>query len=252
MMPDDLHTLAGAYALNALSDVEREAFERHLAECASCEQEVRALSETAARLGMAVSAPVPRSVRENVMRQIHLVRQVAPAVPAAPAPPPRQKRGGQRGLVWSLAASIAAAVILGGTTVMQYQVALDAERDAQRVQQAADAAAAVLTAPDAQLAVTRLPQKAAGTVVVSKSRDQAVFTTTGLAQPPKGKVYQLWFNDEGTMRSAGLIDPDRTSTITLLDGPVDKATGIGITLEPAGGSPQPTSPPLTLTPFPSA
>ena len=55
-MSADLHTLTGAYAAHALSDGERLAFERHLAACPACAQEVRELTETAARLGTAVAA----------------------------------------------------------------------------------------------------------------------------------------------------------------------------------------------------
>ncbi|MFJ8663516.1 anti-sigma factor domain-containing protein [Streptomyces sp. NPDC093795] len=251
MNPDDLHMLSGAYALDALNDAEREAFERHLTGCASCAQEVRELSETAARLALAVSAPAPQSLHNDVMRQIPRVRQLPPTVSGAPVLRQKRKGAGRAGLIWALAASIASAVILGGTAVVQTNAARDAERDTQRVQQAADAVAAVLSAPDAQLAVTRLPEQATGTVAVSKSRDQAVFTATGLAEPPAGKVYQLWYQDRGAMRPAGLIEPDRTTTVTLLDGPVGRARGMGITLEPAGGSPQPTSAPLALTSFPT-
>ncbi|MET7439499.1 zf-HC2 domain-containing protein, partial [Streptomyces sp. NPDC005568] len=57
----DLHTLTGAYALHALSEDERGAFERHAADCEACTEEVRELTETAARLALAVSA-VPREV----------------------------------------------------------------------------------------------------------------------------------------------------------------------------------------------
>ena len=53
--PDQWHVLTGGYALDALSGPEREAFERHLPGCASCQAEVRGLHETAARL--ALSAP---------------------------------------------------------------------------------------------------------------------------------------------------------------------------------------------------
>lgn len=65
-------------------------------------------------------------------------------------------------------------------------------------------------------------------------------------------MYQLWFDDRGTMRSAGLIDRAATSDTALLDGPVDGASGMGITVEPAGGSTQPTSAPLALLTFPTA
>ena len=47
----DIHALVGAYAVDALDDVERAAFERHLAECADCRAEVAGLREAAAVIG---------------------------------------------------------------------------------------------------------------------------------------------------------------------------------------------------------
>ena len=46
----DIHALSGAYAIDALDDVERARFERHLAECADCRAEVASLREAAALL----------------------------------------------------------------------------------------------------------------------------------------------------------------------------------------------------------
>jgi len=50
----DVHNLAGAYALDALDEVERLLFERHLASCAACRAEVDEFRLTASRLGAAV------------------------------------------------------------------------------------------------------------------------------------------------------------------------------------------------------
>ncbi|MET9677914.1 anti-sigma factor [Streptomyces sp. NPDC006482] len=65
------------------------------------------------------------------------------------------------------------------------------------------------------------------------------------------RAYQLRFDDRGTMCPAGVIEPEQTTTVILLDGPVGDATGMGITLEPVGGALQPTSRPLTVVSFPS-
>lgn len=65
-------------------------------------------------------------------------------------------------------------------------------------------------------------------------------------------MYQQWFDDRGTIRSAGLMNRAASSNTVLLDGPVDGASDIGITVEPAGGSTQPTSAPLALPTFPTA
>ncbi len=109
----------------------------------------------------------------------------------------------------------------------------------------------VLAAPDAESRTARLADGASGTLVVSERQDRAVFLTSGMAQPPRGKVYQLWFDDHGTMRPAGLMDPGDTSQAVLMEGAVDGAAGVGITVEPAGGSKQPTSDPIALLSMPA-
>ncbi|MFD7574853.1 anti-sigma factor domain-containing protein [Streptomyces sp. NPDC059810] len=250
MSTADPHTMTGAYALDALDPEEHEAVRRHLAECPSCAQEVLEFSETAVRLGLAVAVTPTAALRTGVLERIATVRQEPPATRAVRAP--RGRRGLRRWSHWALAACLAGAVGLGGIAAWQHGLAEDARQETTRARQANDAVAEVLAAPDARVSTSRLEGGAVGTVVVSASLDRAVFAASGMAPPPAGKVYQLWYDDEGTMRSAGLMDPGATAEATLLDGPVDRASGVGVTVEPAGGSPSPTSAPVAVLAFPRA
>ncbi|MEV6398812.1 anti-sigma factor [Streptomyces sp. NPDC051907] len=251
MTTADLHTLTGAYVLHALAPDERAEFERHLQICPACTQEVRELNATAVRLGMAVAATPPPALKSRVMQQIAAERQDPPRVQYRGKHSESRQRRRRRASRFALAACLAAAAGLGGVAVWQNQEAKDARLEAQRSQKQVEQLAAVLAAPDAQVAAVKLPSNARGTVVVSKDRDKAAFLASGLPEPPQGKVYQLWFNDGGTMRPAGLVDPARTDSATLMDGPLDAASGMGITVEPAGGSPKPTSDPVALVNFPA-
>jgi anti-sigma-K factor RskA len=76
-----------------------------------------------------------------------------------------------------------------------------------------------------------------------------VFVVSGLPRPPAGKVYQLWFDEDGAMRSAGLLDPGRSDQTVLMRGAVGGSSGMGVTVEPVGGSQGPTSAPLALMEF---
>ncbi|MFF1697860.1 anti-sigma factor domain-containing protein [Streptomyces sp. NPDC058257] len=250
MSAADLHTMTGAYVLHALADEERTEFERHLEVCEACTQEVRELAATAGRLARAVSVAPPAHMKAEVLRRAATVRQLPPHTPA----PGKSAGGSARGRRLSrfaLAACLAAAAGFGGIAVWQYQRADEAGTRAQDAQQRSEKLARVLAAPDAKASTGRLSDGATGTVVVAKSLNQAAFVAAKMPEPPSGKVYQLWFNDDGTMRSAGLMDPARSTEAVLLAGPVDKASGIGITVEPAGGSDKPTSDPLALMNFPS-
>ncbi|MEU5954731.1 anti-sigma factor [Streptomyces sp. NPDC047525] len=251
MSAADLHTLTGAYVLHALTDEERTEFERHLQECQACAQEVSELAATAGRLARAVSAAPPAQMKADVLRQIATVRQLPPHTPT----PAKTTGGTSRGRQLSrfaLAACLALAAGFGGIAVWQNQRADEAGERAEQAQQQAAQLAKVLAAPDAKASTGRLTDGATGTVVVAKSLNQAAFVAAKMPEPPSGKVYQLWFNDDGTMRSAGLMNPGRSTEAVLLDGPVDQASGIGITVEPAGGSDEPTSDPVALMNFPTA
>lgn len=247
------HTLTGAYALHALPDSERDEFERHLADCQVCAVEVRELSGAAVRLGLAVARVPPRDLRERVLREIATVRQESPSDTR------RSRTGGSTNRTgrwpgFALAACLAAAGF-GGIAVWQHQEARTARQDARAAQRQNEQLTQVLAAPDARTGTRTLGDGARGTVVVSEKENRAVLLASGMREPPGGKVYQLWFDDAGTMRSAGLMKAANTSTTqyaTLLDGPVGRASGMGITMEPAGGSARPTSAPVALLAFPTA
>ncbi|MDX2390784.1 anti-sigma factor [Streptomyces sp. DK15] len=259
MSTENMHEATGAYVLDALSPAERAAFEEHLATCPDCAREVREFAATAALLGAAVSVEPPPGMRDEVLRRI----REAPAAPGtdrgpdpdrAPGSPARHAaRGGRPWARWALAACLAAAAGLGGVAVWQFQEAEGARQEARRVEARAAALTQVLSAPDARLTSGRIADGGTGTVVVSRDRDRAVFVPSGMTAPPPGRVYQLWFADPGKgMRPAGLMDPARPDAPALLAGAVGGATGIGVTVEPAGGSPAPTSDPLVVLAFPTA
>ncbi|MDX3075696.1 anti-sigma factor [Streptomyces sp. MI02-7b] len=256
----ELHTLTGAYALDALDRHERAEFEHHLTECEPCALEVRELTATAARLGLAAAEPVPPRMKDEVMRRIATVRQEPPRVtePVPVRDRRRVRRAAPRTPLltrFALAACLVAAAALGGVAVWQQQQLGDARQETREAQAGAESVARVLAAPDAAATTGKLSGGASGTVVVSRSQDRAVFFAQGLPALSGGRVYQLWFSDTGgTMRSAGLVPRPTpgTSEAVLLDGPVGDASGMGITVEPAGGSPRPTTQPLALMAFAKA
>ncbi|MGW1540076.1 anti-sigma factor [Streptomyces sp. NPDC002309] len=246
----DPHGLTGAYALHALPDDERAAFARHLTDCEPCRQETAEFAATAARLGLAATVTPGAALREQVLRRVTSVRQVPPA--GRPVEWAR-RAGARRARALSrcaLAACVAAAA-LGGTALWQHERARDSAERAVLAEQRVDALTGVLAAPDAKSRTVRLPGGASATLVASAGRDRAVFVASGMAEPPRDKVYQLWFDDGGRMRSAGLMDPGRTGQAVLMRGPVDGAAGVGITVEPTGGSEQPTSEPIAVLEMPA-
>ncbi|MEV7617129.1 anti-sigma factor [Streptomyces sp. NPDC089799] len=246
----DAHTLAAAHALGALEPGERQDFDAHLRTCEACRQEATEFEATAARLAAAVAQPPPPAAKAQVMAAITGVRQLPPRIPATTAATAPGGMLRRRAVPLALAAGVAAAA-LGGIAVWQAQHRADLRQQTQRAQQAQrqlDAVSAVLAAPDARTVHGRAANGALTTVVSSDLQNKAVFTATNLPAPAAGKTYQLWLDHDGTMRPAGFIDGD--GTVVLAGSPAD-AGAVGLTLEPAGGSPRPTTAPLLLMTLPA-
>jgi anti-sigma-K factor RskA len=243
-VPADLHTLTGAYAAHALDEAELAAFEEHLAQCEPCAVEVAEFQATLARFGAAEAVVPPPELKARVLAATSGIRQLAPVTGPAAVDP-----GGGTARRWprfALAASLAAAAALGGVAVQQHEQAHQAAVRAAHLQDQQNRFSALLTAADSRTATARTGS-GAGTVVWSRSLGEAGFLAQGLPALAQGRTYELWFNDGGTMRPAGLLPSSSGSLV--LSGPIDGAAGIGVTVEPAGGSPHPSGSPLMLLPF---
>ncbi|MGV8966223.1 MAG: anti-sigma factor domain-containing protein [Cellulomonas sp.] len=246
--PADPRDLLGAYALDAVDDVERRAVERLIAVDPQAARELAGLTATAAMLGAAASAAPPRELRSTVLDQITRTPQVGAAGPAstarAAAPPATartrasHRRGVPRRTVWLAVAATA----LGAATVPS-AVAWQLTRQTQQVEQQALAISDLLADPTAT--VVRGSVAGGGNAVGVLTNEQALFTATGLPDPGAGKAYQLWVMRDGVpVPDAVLADNDgRVRAIT--DG-VEPGDGLAITVEPSRGSEHPTSDVLVL------
>ncbi|MGW8888936.1 anti-sigma factor [Streptomyces sp. NPDC055749] len=249
MSDEHVHVLTGAYALNAVTDDEREMVERHVRDCTACAQEVRELTATVARLGVAVAAVPPPEMKHRVITWIQVVRQLPPQVAAVEGVRGRSAFRARHLPRLVLAACVAAATAFGATAAWQSQ---EAERAGQRTQQARQESAdmtRVLAASDARTVTGSVKGGARATVVLSRGERTAVFLASGLPDLPEGKTYQLWFDDGGgAMIPAGLIGHDGA---VVMQGDAAGATGVGVTVEPAGGSARPTTTALALMTLPA-
>ena len=247
----DLHGLAGPYALDALDEGrEKERFLRHLRRCAACTGELRGLREVATALAFAAAAEPPPALRPNVMTAVDQTRQLPPEVAT-------ERRGWRlrTWLPWSIwtprlaigfaAVAVVVAVVLG-VALSGANQQLSSERARN------DAIAAVLAAPDARTVTGTVTTGGTTTVVLSAARHQLVVSLSGLAPLPPGKVYQLWLIGPPVVRSAGLLP----ASVAGRTGPV-LASGLaagdklGLTVEPAGGTSQPTTTPILVLALPA-
>jgi len=240
----DLHALVGAYALDALDGAERDRFERHLRGCRACESEVRGFAATATALAMATAAEPPPGLKQRVLAAAAVTRQSPPTVAKAAARRRPHTSAPRRAWLPRLALSAAAAGLvaaaaLGGVTVWTQHQLTTAQAENQAI-------AAVLAAPDAQIASARTSAGGIATVVASHSAGSIVFTSAGLQALPPSKVYELWFLGK-TARPAGLLPPARAGrTAPVLAAGLAVGDKVGVTVEPAGGSSSPTTTPIVV------
>lgn len=242
-MSPDVHTLTGAYAANAMPDDERWAFERHLAECDACNQEVRELQATTAQMGAAAAESPPAGMKAAVMAQIDEVRQETPARVVESA---RQRDPWHYRLL-APAAAVLAIAVLGLTGIIAN---LNHRLTAMETQ--TGRVADVVAAGDLQIVQMPPVNGATARVIYSPTRGEGVFLADGLPAAPGDQVYELWFiGDEGA-QPAGLFEADERGRVThVITGDMAAVQAIGVTVEPAGGSVQPTSEPIMVAELPT-
>jgi anti-sigma factor RsiW len=232
MTTPDVHALTGAYVLDAVPELERAAFERHLAECDACTQEVRELRETAARLGSAAAAEPPPYLKSQVMGRIAQVRQLPPD-PSANLNEPIAGRPR-----WALRLTTAAAAVFLVVSAVLGVLLVQATHSED---QGRALASALVGASDATV-VSGQGGGGSATMVVSRSTGRAL-VLANLPGLPSDKVYQAWLINGDNAQSAGLL----TGRVLDVSGLGD-AKSIGVTVENAGGADKPSMPPIVNLP----
>jgi Anti-sigma-K factor rskA/Putative zinc-finger len=240
------HTLAGAYALDALTEPDRVRFERHLAGCEACRQEAGSLREAAGRLAAVPAVPPPPRVREQVLAEAARTRQHAPLTVDVLA------GSGRRAVRWRaprMAVAIAGgcilvALVLGGLFI-HTQRSLSVEQAHNR------AIATILNAPDATIMSAKAVRSGSATVVMSHRDHALVLTTAMLPALPAGQRYQVWLMGPHRTRPAGMLPvPHRGMTAPVVVSRVAPGDMVGLTVEPASGSTVPSSAPVLMLVLP--
>ena len=226
-----------AYALGALDADETAALESHLQACDSCRAELADYQRISAGL---LSALPPQAPGPN------LKRSLAARLPGAKrSVRPRWQLGWSFG---QLATATALTLLLGMNIFSSVQMRALQTQQAELARQLEmeQTALAMIASPGADT----LPVSdgnVAGSLIVNREKNSAILILSNLPELEKGETYQIWFiePDDGRV-SAGLFNVNRDRNITIASlAPSDSLhayTGIGVTVEPAGGSDQPTGP----------
>ena len=228
--------LAAAYALGALTGDERLWFESYLTEHPEANAEVEELGGIASLLALAPpDQEPPPGLRRSVLEGVGAPREVINE-----AAPRRSRRTGTARRVLRpamLAAAATAAVVIG---LFAWNVSL---RD-----QNGDLRDEVSERRTFEMQGSGLARNADGEVLLI-DEDRAVLVATELPPAPEGEVYEAWVIRDGVPQPAGLFESRDGEAASTVEGSMDGAQAVAVTLEPEGGSPMPTSDPILVAPL---
>ncbi|WP_025776630.1 anti-sigma factor [Brevibacterium sp. VCM10] len=145
-------------------------------------------------------------------------------------------------LPWAAAAAaIVVAAGLGATVWQQNQRQNELEEDLAATQQQLDDSARLMEASDLQTNTADMPEGGTVTVFSSESEQLIRLSPKDIGQPPAGKSMQMWVIGADGPESAGLMSGE---PVTIAGEKFSAGSVFGITVEPEGGSKQPTTDPI--------
>jgi anti-sigma-K factor RskA len=224
----DLMTLATPYALHAVSPAEYDDIELQLASAPELVRraftdEVRSVRETMAVVSSTTAIEPPQQLRDRLLAAVNGsadVRQLNPP-----------QRRNWRSIVMS-----AAAALVVGLTVVGIGFAIRPEPKPTTAEQ-------IFAASDVRTVSGAIPTGGTATVVFSRERNAGVLVMNNVAPPQAGTVYQMWLVNSERARSAGTMDAAAVAPSTTAVLPdLGDSKALAFTVEPGGGSNQPTSP----------
>ena len=252
---EEVDELLGAFALDALPADEAETVRAHLAGCPEQAARAQELRAVASRLAAAPDAvDPPAMLRERILTAVASSRQDAPQTSApsgdhrgSPNAAPQSAHARQaearvipfprRGsLVWGALAAVFVGALIGllaWNVVLQTGGGNDVERLAERASNVAT--------------LQSHGVDGSGVVILYKDEKKALVVGDGLRTlDAAANTYQLWAIDsEGRPKSIGLMQAGADGhVLAVVPFDPDAAGTLAVTIEPAGGSGQPTSAPI--------
>ena len=226
--------LKDAYALGALPEQERRELEEYLAAHPERQAEIDELGNVASLLALSPQEQEPPP---------ELRRSIMDVVEAEAQRPPARTRSWLAGVrellsVKNLALAAAALLVIGlfsWNMLLQGQVQ-DLQGQVASLQESQESRMVALVG-------TGAAQQAQVEVILIKDQ-KAVLTAEDMPSVPKNKTYQIWVIEGDVPQPSGLFKPDGGTVAAVVEKPLDEDDVIAITIEPDGGSQQPTTDPM--------
>jgi anti-sigma-K factor RskA len=226
--------LKEAYALGALSEEERREVEDYLITHPELRAEVDDLRSVANLIALA-----PQEYEPSPKLRRDLMNRISSSPDATPAADPSPRQSG----LWRVfgPGGLAAAAVLALVTIGMFAWNASLQEENQTLQ------GELQGQQTYALEGTGAAQEVQGEVV-RLGDERAVLVAEDLPSPPEGETYETWILREDVPEPAGLFEPDDAGVAAApIEGSIEGADAVAVTVEPSGGSSSPTSDPLLTT-----
>ncbi len=235
--------LKDAYVLGALAEQERREFEEYLAAHPERQVEVDELGAIAGLLALALpEQEPPPELRRRIMG-------VVEAETSPEAGRSRAERTSWLARVWELlstrnlalgAAAVVAVGLFSWGALLRAEIQ-DLRGQVQSLQSQAQGGPQMIELEGAGT------KQGARAKLVTLEGDRAVLVVEDMPPLPEGKTYQIWvIDDDGDPKPSGLFDPRGDAIAAVVGQPVETADTVAVTVEPEGGSLEPTTEPMLV------
>jgi anti-sigma-K factor RskA len=251
------------FALGALPEDEAAALQAHVSGCEECTAKLAQARGDAALLAFAVTQEAPAgTIKAELMARVRANRdsEARSAWPVKPPDTERGKIGARSWWNWVLVpVAVALALVSFALSWQNRRIAAELERERKAAEamiqerEQIEKLVRVLASPDTvtvKLAGTTDAANASGLVKFNEKAGVVLYSAADLPALPKDKSYQMWLVPvNGAPISAGLIGPGGHAWGNLWTAEVPAnipAKAFAVTIESAGGAPQPTGPKVLL------
>ena len=233
--------LKDAYVLGALSDEERATVEAYLALHPERQAEIDDLSGVAGLLALAPPEhEPPADLRRRLMEVVE-----SEATAPEPTQPPASSWFGWLGDFRNVALGAAALLLVG---LLSWNVLLQGDvrdlrgevEEARTADQDQSQEARVI-----ELGGTWAEQGASAEVTTLED-ERAILVVEDMPSVPENRTGQVWVIHDDKPRPSGLLAPSGDTVAAPITTSLKDADAIAVTVEPAGGSDQPTSDPVLV------
>lgn len=244
------------YALGALPSQDAARVRAHIATCAQCQEEYDRLRPTASIVGLAAETEGDARYCPSTLLKPRIMRAIEQQSAAPSAPAAARDHGPKMWPAYLVAAACLAIAIVSSManislSAQNRQMQAELSRNAEGSKKLAQTLAQTRTTLADLLSSDAKRYDVGGGQIVTRG-SHVYIAMHSLPQPPRGKVYQAWTLAKGAKKvaPADTFVPDANGVAIVPLGVDARAmAAVAISIEPEGGSKQPTSKPIALVPL---